>query len=60
MGQARGPRQNGLFHRNPPVGGDALNVGLCIITEDTIGVDNYMDLYCPHCRVIPRGRPSVE
>ena len=32
----------------------------CIITEEAIRVDDYMDLYCPHCRVIPRGRPSAE
>ena len=31
----------------------------CLITDEAIRVDDYMDLYCPHCRLIPRGRPST-
>jgi len=31
----------------------------CLITDEAIRVDDYMDLYCPHCRLIPRGRPSA-
>ena len=31
----------------------------CLIIEDAIRIDDYMDLYCPHCRVIPRGRPKA-
>ena len=31
----------------------------CLITDEAIQVDDYMDLYCPHCRLIPRGRPSA-
>lgn len=32
----------------------------CIITDENIKADDFMDLYCPHCLVRPRGRKVEE
>ena len=31
----------------------------CIITDSAIRTDDWMDLFCPHCLVMPRGKPSA-
>lgn len=30
----------------------------CLIEGDDIRVEDYLDLFCPHCRVIPRAGPD--
>jgi len=31
----------------------------CLIAEADIRVEDYMDMFCPHSRVITRGRPDA-
>jgi hypothetical protein len=32
----------------------------CVMTEDHIHAEDYMDLFCPHCRVISQGKPASD
>jgi hypothetical protein len=31
----------------------------CLIENENIQVEDYMDLFCPHCRAIASGRPTA-